>query len=81
MNSACPFREGQQYRVRRDYSFLNHSFRAGDSVIFKTHGYSAKEGLTRYWFKNVESDDENALHVIDADEHETDWREMFEEIG
>jgi hypothetical protein len=76
-----PFEVGQRYRVRRDYAFLNHSFRAGEVVVFSTHAYDPHEGLTRYWFRSIDSTDTNVWHVFDDQEQETHWHEMFEPIN
>ena len=43
------FTQGQRFRVRRDYRYLNHTFHAGEEVLFTTCAYSPKEGITRYW--------------------------------
>lgn len=77
---SCPFKENHHYRILRDYSHLNHAFHLGDHLIFTGFGYSAKEGITRYWFKNTESGETNAWHVFDSKEKESDWRQVFEEI-
>jgi hypothetical protein len=78
---SCPFREGQRYRVRRDYLFLNHSFHAGEIVTFSAHGYAAKDGVMRYWFKRADSEETNAWHVFDNQNQEIKWYEMFDEIS
>ena len=78
---SCPFREGQRYRVRRDYSFLNHSFRAGEIVTFSSFGYDAKSGVMRYWFKRADSEEINVWHVFDNQKQEIQWYEMFDEIS
>jgi hypothetical protein len=73
-----PFEPGQRYRVRSDYKFLNHSFRAGEIVVFKAFGYSVKEGLTRYWFTRDDDSETNAWHVDDEQRQEIHWHDMFE---
>jgi hypothetical protein len=77
---SSPFRVGQQYRVRRDYSFLNHNFCAGEIVTFSAHSYSAKEGVMRFWFKRDNSEETNVWHVFDNQKQEISWHEMFDEI-
>jgi hypothetical protein len=75
-----PFRDGCEYRVRRDYSFLNHNFRAGERVKFSASAYAPKDGVTRYWFKSLESGETNAWHVFDNEVGETALSDLFEEI-
>lgn len=75
------FQEGQRCRVSRDYAYLNHAFRAGDEVIFTTCAYSAKEGLTRYWFRNVVSEEINAYHAFDDHNSEAELHKTFEAIN
>jgi hypothetical protein len=77
METSCPFDEGRRYRVKRDYSFLNHEFRAGEFVVFTSFGYSPKEGVTRYWFTSESDGDQNVWHVFAGNER-TDWHDMFE---
>ena len=81
MHTPCPFSEGQRFRVRRDYSHLNHTFRAGEEVVFTTCAYSPKEGITRYWFRSVASGDTNVWHSFDDQTAESDLYETFELIN
>ena len=81
MDTSCPFREGERFRVRRDYSFLNHAFHAGEEVIFRSAAYSAKEGITRYWFQSIRSGDTNIWHAFDDQTTEADLHETFERIS
>jgi len=76
-----PFREGYGYKVRRDYLFLNHKFTTGDRVTFSGFAYAPKEGVTRFWFKNLESGETNAWHVFDGEESAKSWADFFEEIS
>jgi hypothetical protein len=76
----CPFQIDHRYKVLRDYSFLNHAFRAGNHLVFTSFAYSPKEGVTRYWFKHVGSGETNAWHVFESEEAETDWRQTFEPV-
>jgi hypothetical protein len=78
---SCPFREGRRYLVRLDYSFLNHCLRAGEVVVFRTHGYSAKEGVMRYWFRKADSDEMNAWHIFGNQKQTIQWYEMFDELA
>lgn len=78
---SLPFRKGSEYRVKRDYAFLNHKLSEGESVVFSESGYSAYDGLTRYWFKNTQSGETNAWHVFDSQEKEIRWEDFFEEIS
>jgi len=78
MQTLPTFQIGQQYRVRRDYSFLNHAFHAGEYVIFTASGYSAHEGVTRYWFTSAESGQTNAWHQFDTDGQPADSNDLFE---
>ncbi len=77
---TCPFRVGSKYRVRRDYSFLNHRFVAGELVEFSSFAYDAKGGVTRYWFKSPGTDETNVWHIFDNQEPEPEWNDLFEEI-
>jgi len=81
MNAACPFRKGYKYRVKRDYSFLNHSFSFGQIVVFEAFGYDFKAGVTRYSFKKVDTEESNAWHVFDSQKTDLHWTDLFEEIG
>ena len=81
MNEKCPFREACKYRVKRDYSFFNHKFNSGEFVVFMAFGYSPKEGVTRYWFKKIDSEETNAWHVSDNQKADFHWMDLFEEIG
>lgn len=74
------FREGQRCRVKHDYSHLNHVFRAGEEVVFKSYSYSPKEGVARYWFQNVASGETNAWHAFDYATRESDLHAIFETI-
>lgn len=80
MEPSCPFREGQRCRVKRDCSYLNHVFRAGDEVVFMTCAYSPKEGVTRYWFRSVASGGTNVWHAFDDRTAEEDLYATFEAI-
>jgi len=73
--------EGQRYRVKRDYVHLNHVFRRGEEVIYNTSAYSAKEGVTRYWFHSLASDDINVWHAFDGETLAEDFHATFELIG
>lgn len=81
METSCPFREGQRFRVKHDYSFLNHAFRAGEEVVFGSCAYDAHEGVTRYWFRSVASEDTNVWHAFDDQTTEADLHEMFQPIN
>jgi hypothetical protein len=81
MNDSCPFRKGYKYRVKRDYSLLNHSFNSGEIVVFGAFGYDFKAGVTRYWFKKIDSKESNAWHVFDNQKADFDSMDLFEEIG
>jgi len=81
MNTPCHFREGQRFRVRRDYSYLNHTFRAGEEVVFKACAYSPKEGLTRYWFHSVASGETNVWHAFDNPPTEADLLDTFQTLN
>jgi hypothetical protein len=80
MEISCPFREGQRCRVKRDYSFLNHAFHAGEEVVFMCRAYSPKEGVTRFWFRSVSSGDSNVWHAFDDQTTEADLYGTFEAI-
>jgi hypothetical protein len=81
MEISCPFREGQRCRVKRDYAHLNHVFHAGEEVVFSSHAYSPKDGVTRYWFRSVTSGDTNAWHAFDDRTTEADLAATFEPIN
>lgn len=76
-SSTCPFQAGEKYRVRRNYSFLNHKLIAGELVEFCSFAYDAKGGVKRYWFKNMDNGEINVWHVFD-EEKKLDWRDYFE---
>jgi hypothetical protein len=81
MPDRSSFREGCKYRVMRSYSYLNHKLILGEFVVFVASAYSPREGVTRYWFKKVDSVESNAWHVFDNQESgflPTDW---FEECN
>lgn len=80
MTEQTPFQAGAYYRIKRGYSEMNHAFRKGEVVIFITHAYSPKEGLTRYWFRSVLSDETNAWHYSDGDPDD-EWKYIFERIS
>ena len=80
MDTGCPFREGQRFRAKRDYSYLNHTFRAGEEVVFTACAHSPKEGVTRYWFRSVASGETNVWHSFADQTTETDLHETFELI-
>ena len=81
METSCPFTEGQKFRVRHDYAYLNHAFRAGEEVVFSSCAYDAHGGITRYWFRSVASGDTNVWHAFDDQTTDTDLHEMFEPIN
>jgi hypothetical protein len=60
-----PFREAYEYRIKRDYSFLNHRLKAGNRLIFTGAAYAPHVVVTRYWFKSVNSGETNAWHIFD----------------
>ncbi len=78
MQTLPTFQIGQRYRVTRDYTFLNHSFNAGEQVVFAASGYSPHEGVTRYWFTSSESGQSNAWHHFDSDEKTATSNDLFE---
>jgi hypothetical protein len=78
MKENCPFHTGKRYRIKRDYTYLNHAFKQGEDVVFSTYSYSPKEGLRRYWFRSILSGETNIWHVSD-DDPKNSWNEMFEE--
>jgi hypothetical protein len=78
METSCPFQEGQIYRVRRDYSYLNHVFHAGEEVVFRGFAYSPKEGVTRYSFRSVASGETNVWHFFDDQTTEANLHETFQ---
>ena len=73
--------QGERYRVKRDYVHLNHAFRSGEEVVFNTSAYSAKEGVTRFWFRSLTSNDINVWHAFDGDATAEDFHATFELIG
>jgi hypothetical protein len=81
VDASIMVQEGQRYRVKRDYIHANHSFRSGEEVVFKTSAYSAKEGVTRYWFQSLASNDINVWHAFDGDAAAEDFNATFELIG
>lgn len=80
MATPCPFQVGQRFRVRHDYSFLNHVFRAGEEVVFNDCAYDAKAGVTRYWFRRVESGDTTVWHFFDDQTPEAVLHDMFQPL-
>jgi len=81
MDASIVVQKGQRYRVKRDYIHLNHSFRRGEEILFSTSAYSAKEGVTRYWFQSLASNDINVWHAFDGDATAEDFHATFELIG
>ncbi len=80
MEIPCKFREGQRFRVKRDYLHLNHVFHAGEEVVFISQAYSPKEGVARFWFRSITSGDSNAWHAFDDQTTEADLDATFEAI-
>ena len=74
------FAKGRKYRVRQDYSFLNHRFATGEIVTFTEEGYAPYDGVTRYWFEHAGSSGRDAWHVFDKESEKTDWTELFEPV-
>ena len=62
----------------KDISFLNHYLQRGDVVVFKNHACDFHDGVTRYWFDNLDGSATNAWHVFDnePDPSET-WKDFF----
>jgi hypothetical protein len=78
---TCPFESGKQYLVLKDIEFLNHRFIRGSTVSFQTDAYDAHQGVTRYWFKNVDSDETNIWHVFDDDPDLSEtWQQFFKPL-
>jgi hypothetical protein len=63
----CPFEVGKHYLVLKGISFLNHHFKEGTVVVFKDHAYDFHEGVTRFWFSNLNDSETNVWHVFDRD--------------
>jgi hypothetical protein len=75
----CPFQEGNKYLVKRKISFLNHVLEEGEVVIFSTWAYDPHNGVTRFWFKKMNSEESNAWHVFDSDPGASQvWKEYFD---
>lgn len=75
----CPFQEGQMYRVKRQISYLNHVLQQGQIVKFNTCAYDPPNGVTRFWFQNIDSEESNAWHVFDnAAPASQTWQDFFE---
>jgi hypothetical protein len=72
------FEIGKHYLVLKDISFLNHQFKKGTIVIFKDHAYDFREGVTRYWFSNLDNPETNVWHVFDRDPKAVEtWETYF----
>jgi hypothetical protein len=81
LDASILVQKGQRYRVKRDYIHSNHFFHKGEEVVFNTCAYSAKEGVTRYWFQSLTSNDINVWHAFDGDAAADDFHATFELIG
>ena len=81
MTSECPFNVGGKYLVKKNLPHLNHVFRQNEIVVFSAHAYDPHDGVTRYWFQKLDSDEKNAWHVFDnnSDPRQT-WENYFEEV-
>ena len=79
MKESCPFQIGKKYHIRRGCSCLNPVFRQGEDVVFSSHAYSPQEGVTRYWFRCIQSGETNIWHLADGDLADG-WSEVFEAI-
>ena len=66
--------------MKRDYSHLSHVLHAGEEVVFISQAYSPKEGVTRFWFRNVATGDTNVWHAFDDQTTEADLNATFEAI-
>ena len=74
----CPFEIGKHYFVLKDISFLNHHFKKGSIVVFKNHAYDFHEGVTRYWFSNIDDSEANIWHVFDSGTNALEtWEKYF----
>ena len=76
---VSPFRPGHRYRVRRDFTSLRASFRAGEVLTYDSDSYSHYHGYTGYAFRQAGSESFRVWDISDDDDLEM-WREFFEEI-
>jgi hypothetical protein len=81
MTSECPFNVGEKYRVKENFSYLNHVFHQNEIVVFSSRAYDPHGGVTRHWFQKLDSDEKNAWHVFDnnPDPSQT-WEDYFEKV-
>jgi hypothetical protein len=78
--STCPFSIGKRYQVLADIEEMGHVLKAGVIVVFINSAYDPHNGVTRYWFKNQDSEVMNVWHVWDNDQSATEqWKKFFQE--
>ncbi|MCL1633062.1 hypothetical protein M2650_00150 [Luteimonas sp. SX5] len=76
---ACPFKQGGAYRVRRDFTALRCSFRAGEILIFKSVAWSRYDGMLGFFFGQPGSEGTWAWDIEDDADLQV-WKELFEEV-
>ena len=77
--SVGPFAVGQHYRVLKDFKALRDTFLAGEVVIYESTAWSRYDGITGYFFQDLES--RGRMWDIYDDEDVGIWKEFFAPVG
>jgi len=77
--SDCPFRRGQAYRVRCDFSALRDRFREGEILVYESLAYSRYDGIMGYFFRQ-EGRPEIRIWDLEDEKPISVWRDFFEEV-
>ena len=77
--SNGPFAVGQRYRVLKDFKALRDAFLAGEVLIYESTAWSRYDGITGYFFKDL--DGRGRMWDIYDDEDIGIWKELFNPIS